>query len=75
MQNILFRLVYVWGYNGYCRLGLGNQIDELIPKVVPHVSRHTSHAFFFSLTYSRSLLAQISSLWGQELLLVLLTQS
>ncbi|KAG2098284.1 regulator of chromosome condensation 1/beta-lactamase-inhibitor protein II [Suillus discolor] len=29
-------LVYVWGYNGYCRLGLGNQQDVLIPKVVPN---------------------------------------
>ncbi|KAI0923703.1 hypothetical protein AcV5_009178 [Taiwanofungus camphoratus] len=28
-------LVYVWGYNGYCRLGLGNQQDVLIPKPVP----------------------------------------
>ncbi|KAH9941975.1 RCC1/BLIP-II [Amylocystis lapponica] len=28
-------LVYVWGYNGYCRLGLGNQQDILIPKLVP----------------------------------------
>lgn len=28
-------LVYVWGYNGYCRLGLGNQQDVLIPKLVP----------------------------------------
>jgi len=28
-------LVYVWGYNGYCRLGLGNQQDVLAPKVVP----------------------------------------
>ncbi|KAG6332897.1 hypothetical protein ID866_6193 [Astraeus odoratus] len=28
-------IVYVWGYNGYCRLGLGNQQDVLIPKVVP----------------------------------------
>ncbi|EDR07538.1 uncharacterized protein LACBIDRAFT_250496, partial [Laccaria bicolor S238N-H82] len=28
-------LVYVWGYNGYCRLGLGNQVDALKPKVVP----------------------------------------
>ncbi|KZT10189.1 RCC1/BLIP-II [Laetiporus sulphureus 93-53] len=28
-------LVYVWGYNGYCRLGLGNQQDALVPKVVP----------------------------------------
>ncbi|KAK7045887.1 hypothetical protein VNI00_007318 [Paramarasmius palmivorus] len=27
--------VYVWGYNGYCRLGLGNQVDQLRPKVVP----------------------------------------
>ncbi|KDQ62001.1 hypothetical protein JAAARDRAFT_528999 [Jaapia argillacea MUCL 33604] len=28
-------IVYVWGFNGYCRLGLGNQQDALIPKVVP----------------------------------------
>ncbi|EIM79311.1 RCC1/BLIP-II [Stereum hirsutum FP-91666 SS1] len=28
-------VVYVWGYNGYCRLGLGDQKDVLIPKVVP----------------------------------------
>ncbi|GBE86634.1 predicted protein [Sparassis crispa] len=28
-------LVHVWGYNGYCRLGLGNQQDVLIPKIVP----------------------------------------
>ncbi|KAH8104111.1 RCC1/BLIP-II [Cristinia sonorae] len=28
-------VVYVWGYNGYCRLGLGNQKDVLIPQVVP----------------------------------------
>ncbi|PPQ94709.1 hypothetical protein CVT25_009564 [Psilocybe cyanescens] len=28
-------VVYVWGYNGYCRLGLGNQVDILKPKVVP----------------------------------------
>ncbi|THH16847.1 hypothetical protein EW146_g3855 [Bondarzewia mesenterica] len=28
-------IVYVWGYNGYCRLGLGNQQDVLTPKVVP----------------------------------------
>jgi alpha-tubulin suppressor-like RCC1 family protein len=28
-------VVYVWGYNGYCRLGLGNQVDALKPKVVP----------------------------------------
>ena len=30
-------LVYVWGYNGYCRLGLGDQKDVLKPKAVPHV--------------------------------------
>jgi len=30
-------IVYVWGYNGYCRLGLGNQQDVLIPKAVPQV--------------------------------------
>ncbi|KAK7031433.1 PHD-type domain-containing protein [Favolaschia claudopus] len=29
-------LVYVWGYGGYCRLGLGNQVDELRPKMVPN---------------------------------------
>ncbi|CAK5273781.1 unnamed protein product [Mycena citricolor] len=29
-------MVYVWGYNGYCRLGLGNQVDELRPKLVPN---------------------------------------
>ncbi|KAG6887728.1 hypothetical protein C0992_010948 [Termitomyces sp. T32_za158] len=28
-------IVYVWGYNGYCRLGLGNQVDVLKPKAVP----------------------------------------
>ncbi|EIW75324.1 RCC1 BLIP-II [Coniophora puteana RWD-64-598 SS2] len=28
-------VVYVWGYNGYCRLGLGNQQDVLVPKAVP----------------------------------------
>ncbi|KII83393.1 hypothetical protein PLICRDRAFT_180473 [Plicaturopsis crispa FD-325 SS-3] len=28
-------VVYVWGYNGYCRLGLGNQVDILVPKIVP----------------------------------------
>ncbi|KAF9483052.1 RCC1/BLIP-II [Pholiota conissans] len=28
-------VVYVWGYNGYCRLGLGNQVDALKPKIVP----------------------------------------
>ncbi|KAK2467166.1 hypothetical protein APHAL10511_000715 [Amanita phalloides] len=31
-------VVYVWGYNGYCRLGLGNQVDALRPKVVPQFS-------------------------------------
>ncbi|RXW21784.1 hypothetical protein EST38_g4073 [Candolleomyces aberdarensis] len=31
-------VVYVWGYNGYCRLGLGNQVDALKPKVVPQFS-------------------------------------
>ncbi|KAF7317896.1 PHD-type domain-containing protein [Mycena kentingensis (nom. inval.)] len=28
-------LVYVWGYGGYCRLGLGGQVDEMRPKSVP----------------------------------------
>lgn len=32
---LLCSVVYVWGYNGYCRLGLGNQVDALKPKVVP----------------------------------------
>ncbi|KAF5316310.1 hypothetical protein D9619_006834 [Psilocybe cf. subviscida] len=31
-------VIYVWGYNGYCRLGLGNQVDVLKPKVVPQFS-------------------------------------
>ncbi|KAK0227512.1 regulator of chromosome condensation 1/beta-lactamase-inhibitor protein II [Armillaria fumosa] len=26
--------VYVWGYNGHCRLGLGNHVDALRPKQV-----------------------------------------
>jgi len=30
--------VYVWGYNGYCRLGLGDQVDGLIAKLVPQFS-------------------------------------
>ncbi|KAI0718012.1 RCC1/BLIP-II [Cerioporus squamosus] len=30
--------VFVWGYNGYCRLGLGNQQDALVPKPVPQFS-------------------------------------
>ena len=30
-------VVYVWGYNGYCRLGLGHQKDTLFPTPVPHV--------------------------------------
>ena len=29
------RYVYVWGCTGYCHLGLGNQQDTLIPKLVP----------------------------------------
>lgn len=36
----LSRIVYVWGYNGYCRLGLGNQQDVLIPKMVPQVNTY-----------------------------------
>ena len=34
-SNCTYSFVYVWGYNGYCRLGLGNQQDVLIPKAVP----------------------------------------
>ncbi|KZP01402.1 RCC1/BLIP-II protein [Calocera viscosa TUFC12733] len=28
-------LAYVWGFNGYCRLGLGHQKDVLLPTLVP----------------------------------------
>ncbi|KZT59067.1 RCC1/BLIP-II protein [Calocera cornea HHB12733] len=28
-------LCYVWGFNGYCRLGLGHQKDVLTPTLVP----------------------------------------
>ncbi|CED84407.1 Uncharacterized conserved protein, contains RCC1 domain [Phaffia rhodozyma] len=31
--------VYVWGYNGYCRLGLGHQKDQLLPVVVPQFAQ------------------------------------
>ena len=34
-------VVYVWGYNGYCRLGLGHQKDTLFPTPVPHVRPST----------------------------------
>ncbi|KAL0577993.1 hypothetical protein V5O48_003996 [Marasmius crinis-equi] len=27
-------IVYVWGHGGYCRLGLGNQVDQLRPKII-----------------------------------------
>ncbi|THV04050.1 RCC1/BLIP-II [Dendrothele bispora CBS 962.96] len=37
-------VVYVWGYNGYCRLGLGNQVDVLRPKPVPQFTPPTSGA-------------------------------
>jgi alpha-tubulin suppressor-like RCC1 family protein len=36
LSNLRDRLVYVWGYGGYCRLGLGTQADELRPKMVPN---------------------------------------
>ena len=39
--NLYGSLAYVWGYNGYCRLGLGNQVDALKPKVVPQVMNDT----------------------------------
>jgi len=32
------RYILVWGCAGYCRLGLGNQQDTLIPKPVPAFS-------------------------------------
>ncbi|TFK48358.1 RCC1/BLIP-II [Heliocybe sulcata] len=31
-------LVFVWGFNGYCRLGLGHQKDILTPQSVPQFS-------------------------------------
>ncbi|KAJ3576562.1 hypothetical protein NP233_g354 [Leucocoprinus birnbaumii] len=31
-------VVYAWGYNGYCRLGTGNQVDLLKPKPVAQFS-------------------------------------
>jgi alpha-tubulin suppressor-like RCC1 family protein len=37
--------VYVWGYNGYCRLGLGTTQDMLLPKVHPHVRITTPSLF------------------------------
>ncbi|KAG6843204.1 hypothetical protein H0H93_001879, partial [Arthromyces matolae] len=37
-------VVYVWGYNGYCRLGLGNQVDVLKPKAVPQFTGATAGA-------------------------------
>nr|GAT55086.1 predicted protein [Mycena chlorophos] len=36
-------LVYVWGYGGYCRLGLSNQVDELRPKLVPNFAGPNEH--------------------------------
>ncbi|KAG8975027.1 hypothetical protein FRC05_006450 [Tulasnella sp. 425] len=30
--------VYVWGFNGYCRLGLGHQKDVMLPTIVPAFS-------------------------------------
>lgn len=38
------RLVFVWGCNGYGRLGLGTglQHDVLLPKIVPSVSPSTA---------------------------------
>ncbi|KAG9017998.1 hypothetical protein FRB90_012666 [Tulasnella sp. 427] len=30
--------VYVWGFNGYCRLGLGHQKDVMLPTIVPQFS-------------------------------------
>jgi len=35
LMSCLFVAVYAWGYNGYCRLGLGCQQDVLAPKIVP----------------------------------------
>lgn len=33
----LISAVFVWGYAGYCRLGLGNQKDALVAQPVPQV--------------------------------------
>lgn len=35
LADCSYSTVHVWGYNGYCRLGLGNQVDALRPKQVP----------------------------------------
>lgn len=38
----IFSIVYVWGCNGYGRMGLGTglQNDVLVPKMVPSVSSY-----------------------------------
>lgn len=58
---IAYRLVYVWGYNGYCRLGLGNQKDMLNPQVVPQVS----HVLLLSLVCGLIIFLRVQSLQGQ----------
>jgi len=43
-------LVYAFGFNGYCRLGLGNQQDVLAPKLIPQFTggNPTSSAKFIA---------------------------
>ena len=49
-------VVYVWGYNGYCRLGLGHQKDTLFPTPVSHVRPSTqeprNHTVFMHVRFA-----------------------
>jgi alpha-tubulin suppressor-like RCC1 family protein len=59
-------VVYVWGYNGYCRLGLGHQKDILSPTPVPHVRPSTQElrdSTVFTLDRFRSLLDPTLLAW------------
>ena len=69
------RFVYVFGYNGLCRLGLGDQKNRLKPEVVPQVWI----LMLFGKTYLKS---QYSSLiqtglffWVKKFMQVHLAQS
>lgn len=61
--------MYVWGYNGYCRLGLGNQVDVLKPKPVPQVYLLTTYLTSITL---KSIIASSPVKANQHLLLRLL---
>ena len=60
----------MWGYNGYCRLGLGNQVDILKPKVVPQVNQNMPF-ILNRCNFSFSLPAQMKRRWEQQLRQVL----